>query len=56
MLSNNPVLVGINVGNKIDFERRRDVKAEKVQSIQMTPSDWLKQLDTWEEFKEELKQ
>ena len=35
--------------------KRKELKAEKIQSILMMPRDWLKRLDTWEEFKEELK-
>ena len=35
--------------------KRRELKTDKIQSIMMMPRDWLKRLDTWEEFKEELK-
>ena len=42
------------MGKKRSKERKRDLKAEKLQSILMMPRDWLKRLDTWKEFKEEL--
>ena len=44
------------MGKRRSRERKRELKAEKLQSILMMPRDWLKRLDTWEEFKEELKQ
>ena len=44
------------MGKKRDYLRRKEVKASKLQSIMMMPRDWLKRMDTWKEFKEELKQ
>ena len=43
------------MGKRRDFLRRREVKADELLSIRMMSRDWLKRLDTWKEFKEELK-
>ena len=43
------------MGNRRDYERRKEAKAAKLVSIRMMPRDWLKRLDTWKEFKEELR-
>ena len=43
------------MGNRRDYEQRKDAKVDKLQSIRMMPRAWLKRFDTWKEFKEELK-
>ena len=43
------------MGKRREYLRRHEVKAKELQSIRMMPRDWLKRLDTWKEFKEELK-
>ena len=43
------------MGKRREYRSRKDVKADKLVSIRMMPRDWLKRLDTWKEFKEELK-
>jgi len=44
------------MGKRRDYLRRREVKEDELKSIRMMPRDWLKRLDTWKEFKEELRQ
>ena len=43
------------MGKRREYLRRREVKADELKSIRTMPRDWLKRLDTWKEFKEELK-